>query len=110
MRHNNEKTAEEIAGNLRYQAGNSSWPVVVFIHSGYLYSATSSQLLLRRAPDYNVDTKSELTRRRATGNCEWRTCPRSLNGGQSSIRTCDPPDAIHLAYHYATTAHGGDDL
>jgi len=24
---------------------------------------------------------SEISRRSATGNCEWRTCPRSLRGG-----------------------------
>jgi len=24
---------------------------------------------------------SDLTRRSATGNCKWRTCPRSLRGG-----------------------------
>jgi len=28
-----------------------------------------------------LDTVSELTRRSATGNCEWRTCTRSLRGG-----------------------------
>ena len=28
--------------------------------------------------------------RSATGNCEWRTCPRSLHGGENGIRTCDP--------------------
>jgi len=32
------------------------------------------------APDYNIDNVSELTRRRATVNCKWRTCPRSLRG------------------------------
>jgi len=31
-------------------------------------------------------------RRSATGNCEWRTCPRSLWCGQSGIRTRDPLD------------------
>ena len=31
------------------------------------------------APDHSIDTVSELTRRSATGNCEWRTCPRSLH-------------------------------
>jgi len=52
-----------------------------FIHSGYFYSASSSPLLLRGAPDYSIDTVSKLTRRSATGNCKWRTCPRSLHGG-----------------------------
>ena len=32
--------------------------------------ASSSPLLLRGAPDYSIDTVSELTRRSATGNCE----------------------------------------
>src|SRR6218665_3469598 len=30
-----------------------------FIHSGHFYSATSSPLLLRGAPDYSTDTVSE---------------------------------------------------
>ena len=30
-----------------------------FIHSGHFYSAPSSPLLLRGAPDYNTDTVSE---------------------------------------------------
>ena len=52
-----------------------------FIHSIYLYSASSSPLLLRGTPDYSFDTVLELIRRSATGNCEWRTCPRYLRGG-----------------------------
>src|SRR6218665_3860228 len=32
-----------------------------------------------------------VSRQRATGNCELRTGPRSLGGGQSGIRTPDPP-------------------
>ena len=63
-----------------------------FIHSGYFYSASPSSLLLIGAPDYSIDTESELTCRSATANCEWRTCPRSLCGSKSGIRTCDPPD------------------
>jgi len=43
---------------------------MLFIHSGYLYGASSSSLLLRGAPDYSIDTVSELTHRSATGNCE----------------------------------------
>ena len=34
----------------------------LFIHSGYFYSASSIPLLLRGAPDYSIDTVSELTR------------------------------------------------
>jgi len=39
-----------------------------------------SALLLRGAPDYSNDIVSELTCLSATGNCEWRTCIRSLRG------------------------------
>src|SRR6218665_172172 len=34
----------------------------IFIHSGYFYSASSSPVLLRCAPNYCIDTVSELTR------------------------------------------------
>ena len=34
-----------------------------FIHSGYFYSASSSLLQLRGAPDYSIDTVLESTRR-----------------------------------------------
>src|SRR6218665_985455 len=51
-------------------------------------SASSSPLLLRGAPD-----KARILYRSFTpGNCERRTCPRSLRGGQSGIRTHDPSD------------------
>ena len=43
---------------------------VLLIHSGYFYSASSSPLLLRAAPDYSIYTVSELTCQSATGNCE----------------------------------------
>src|SRR6218665_4138036 len=36
----------------------------------YLYSTSSSPLLLRGSPDYSIDMMWELTRRSATGNCE----------------------------------------
>jgi len=39
-----------------------------FIHSGYFYSASSSLLLFRGAPNKSIDTVSELTRRSATSN------------------------------------------
>ena len=38
------------------------------IHSGYFCSASSSPLLLGGAPDYGIDTVSELTCRSATGD------------------------------------------
>jgi len=75
----------------------------LFIHSRYFYSASSRPLLLRGAPDYIIDTESELTRRSATRNCEWRTCPRSIRGGWSEIRTWDVPDARHQTCNWATT-------
>jgi len=46
-----------------------------FIHSGHLYSASLSSLLI------STHTVSKLTRRSATGNYEWRTCPRFPCGG-----------------------------
>jgi len=52
-----------------------------FIHSLYFYSASSCPLLIKGAPDYSIYTVLELRCRSATGNCEWRTCPRSLRGG-----------------------------
>jgi len=48
--------------------------IASLIHSGYLYSASSSLLLLRGAPDCRTNTVSELTRRSVTVNFEWRTC------------------------------------
>ena len=56
-------------------------------------------------PTNSINTVLELTRWSATGNSEWRTCPRSRCGGYSGIRTCDPPDAKHRTYHQATTPH-----
>jgi len=51
-----------------------------FIHSFYFYSTSSvyyySEMLLIQH-GYCVG----FTRWSATGNCEWRTCPRSLRGG-----------------------------
>jgi len=48
---------------------------------------------------------SEITHQSATGNCEWRTCPRSLHGSSSRIQICDPPDARHRTYQWATMPH-----
>jgi len=76
-----------------------------FIHSGYFHIASSTRLQLRGAPDYSIDTVSELTRWNATGNCEWKTCPRSLRGCYSNIRTCYPPYGRHRTYHWAPTPH-----
>ena len=70
-----------------------------------LIAPSSSPPLLRGAPDYGIDTVLELTHRSATGNCEWRTCPRSLHGGYSGIRTRDLPDARHRTYWWTTMPH-----
>src|SRR6218665_120267 len=60
-----------------------------FIHSGYFYNASSSPLLLRGAPDYSIDTASELTRQSTTGNCERRTCPARVRFKPATLRTED---------------------
>ena len=36
-----------------------------------------------------------VSRQSTTGNCEWKTCPRSLHGSQSGIRTHDPSKKIN---------------
>jgi len=78
-----------------------------FIHSGYVYCASSSRptLLFRGALDYSIDIVLELTCRSATDNCEWRTCQRSLSGGWSGTQTCYLPDARHRTYLWATTPY-----
>src|SRR6218665_3389199 len=40
-----------------------------------------------------------------TGNCELRTCPRSLRGGYSESRTHDPPVESYRLNQCATTSH-----
>ena len=75
-----------------------------FIHSGYFYSASSSPLLLRGSPNYSTDAVSELTRRSATGNYEWRTCPRPLRAIVSQASRClkslKEYLAIYITLHY----------
>jgi len=70
---------------LSYTAGGRCDLTPVFIHSfirsfSYFYSASSSPLLLRGAPTHHGYCAG-VSRRSATGNCERRTCPRSLRGG-----------------------------
>ena len=86
-------------------SGHFEMSFISFIHSGYFYSASSGSLLLRGAPDYSIDTVSELTHRSATGNCEWRTCPRSLRGSEILIGTCDLQYARHQTSLWTTTPH-----
>ena len=59
---------------MRWYAVYKVWFIHSFFLSGYLYSTSSNPLLLRGAPDYSVDTVSELTHRSASGNSERRTC------------------------------------
>ena len=71
------------------------------LHSDYICSASSSPLLLRCAPD--TARILWVSRRSATtGNCERTTCPRSLRGSQSGIRTHDPSDERRWIYQWAT--------
>jgi len=45
--------------------------MLTFIHSGYFYNASLNPLLLRGAPDYNINIVSELTLRSVIGNKLW---------------------------------------
>jgi len=47
----------------------------------------------------------EVSHRSATGNCKWRTYPRSLRGGETGIRTHDLTDERRRLYKWATTPH-----
>src|SRR6218665_1762136 len=51
-----------------------------FIRSGHFYSAPSSPLLLRGAPDYSTDTVSEF-HAEAHRQLQVKDLPRSLHGG-----------------------------
>src|SRR6218665_2027110 len=52
-----------------------------FIHSGYFFSASLNPLLgySEALSNTAIDTVSKFTRRSATCNCKWRTCPRSMS-------------------------------
>ena len=69
------------------------------IHFGYFYSTSSNPLLLRSATNHSIDTVAELTRRSATINYEWRTCPMSLRGSCSRIRACHLLGTRHSTYN-----------
>ena len=45
-----------------------------------------------------------ISRQSATGNCEWRLCPRSLHWGYSGSQTHDPSDERCQLYQCATHA------
>src|SRR6218665_3299549 len=51
---------------------------ISFIHSGHFYSTSSSPLYYSGALPTQHGYCAGVSRRSATGNCELRTCPRSL--------------------------------
>ena len=105
-----------------------------FIHSGELIQCLFKTLLLRGAPSPVMAKEEGLegdvkfgraghqqgtqlnglptqhrycigvSCRSPTGNCEWRTCQRSLHGGHSGIWTHNPLDERRI-YQWATTVH-----
>jgi len=85
-------------------SSSTSQPFYLFLfYSGYFYSASASPLLLSGAPDtVGLRILRRSFSRCATGNCEWRTCLRSLRGGQSGIRTHhsseEPPRIIIISF------------
>ena len=74
--------------------------IFIFIHSFYFYS-TSSSPLPHRCTEALPTQRGHcvgVSRRSATGNCEWRTC-------LSGIRTHDPSDERWWNYQSAATPH-----
>ena len=73
---------------------------IVLIH---FYSASHSTGLSEVLPITTTDTVSEFTRRSATGNCKWRTCPRSLdresNPRSSSLKASTLSMRNHVPPH-----------
>jgi len=47
--------------NCQFGVIGDGWHQISIIYSGYFYSASSSPLQVRGAPDYSIDTVSELT-------------------------------------------------
>ena len=64
---------------------------------------SSSPWLLREALPTQHGHCVGVSRRSAIDNCEWKTSPRFLRGGQSGIRTHDPSDERRRIYQWATT-------
>src|SRR6218665_2587896 len=77
-----------------------------FIHSGHFYSAPSSPLPLRGAPDHSTDTVSEF-HAEAHRQLQVKDLPiaRSLRDGQSGSRTHDPAVESNRLNQCATTSH-----
>ena len=78
--------------------------VVVFFVFIHFYCASHRRRFSEALSTIHVaiDTVSEFTRRSATGNCTWRTCSRSLHGGESGIRTHDPSVERRRLYQCTT--------
>ena len=76
-----------------------------FIHSGHFYRASSSQLLLRGAPDYSADTVTEF---HAEAHRQLFTSKGLAQGPYMAARaggTNDPPVESHRINQCATTSH-----
>jgi len=81
----------------------------VFIHSDHFYSASSIAPLQVRYYSEALPTQhgycAGVSRRSATGNCELRTCSRSLCASYGWIQTHDPPVKRLRLCECATTSH-----
>src|SRR6218665_876349 len=70
-----------------------------FIHSGHFYSAPSSPLLLRGAPDYSTDPVSEF-HVEAHRQLQVKDLPRSLRGARAGVE----PTTLRLKVIVSTKA------
>src|SRR6218665_1186750 len=79
-----------------------------FIHPGYFYSASSSTLLLRGAPDYSIDTVSEIHTEapHATASEGLALVPVARVGFETAIlqmqgaeHTTEPPRSAYIGLH-----------
>src|SRR6218665_1035735 len=75
-----------------------------FIHSGHFYSAISSPLLLRGAPDYNTDTVSEF-HAETHSQLQVKALPKAPTWRLEWGRIHDPPVESHRLNQGATTSH-----
>ena len=75
-----------------------------FIHSGHFDSASSSPLLLRSAPDTARILCRSFTSKRSRNRELW-SLAQGIRGGQSGIRTHEPPVERLRLYQCATTSH-----
>src|SRR6218665_624645 len=95
-----------------YVNGNSNYKLTgiaihykdSFIHSGHFYSASSSPLLLRGAPDYSKDTVSEF-HVEAHRQLQVKDLPKVPTWRLERGRTPNPPVESHRINQYATTSY-----